>query len=870
MSLTPGVRLGPYEVLSPLGAGGMGEVYKARDTRLDRIVAIKISQDRFTERFEREARTVATLSHPHVCTLYDVGPNYLVMEYIEGEPVKGPLPLNDALKQAVQICDGLDAAHRKGITHRDLKPGNILVAKSGVKILDFGLAKIEGGSAGDELTTQVMTQAGVIVGTLQYASPEQLQGRKTDARSDIFSFGLVLYEMLTGQRAFDGSSPASVIAAVLERPAPSVAAVASPAVDRVLQRCLAKDPDERWQTVRDLKAELEWIAGGTAATVAPGAPKANRWRERAGWFAALVVLGASVFLARSFAPAPAGEVVSFAIYPPEGAVFSSSLNTTVSTPQFAVSPDGRTIVFAATMLGGARSVLWRRPVAEVAAQVLPGTEDAVAPFWSPDGRWVAFFSEGQLKKIPAAGGPVQPITQTATDFRGATWGSDDTILFGSGTEAIRRVSASGGPVTSVTVMDASSEGSQRYPSFLPDGRHFLYTISGSPERTGVYMGSLDGTIKKRLIPATTSAVYARSGHVLFVEGDALLAQAFDVDRLDVSGQPFLVAERVGRSSAFQAAISVSGTNILAFSKTLSLQGLLTWFDRSGTLMGSADVEGDHPDFRVSPDERLLAASLLDPKTSRTDVWISDLERGSRTKLTRGGQISAAPLWSPDSAKVVFRTNRSGATELYRRSAGGSGDDEPVLAHAAAVAAQIQSTNLVNTDWSPDGRSIVFSVPSGVSGHDLWLLPLTEGKPVKLLASPSNEMHGNFSPEGDLIAYTSNESGRHEVFVQTFPRLDRRWHVSSNGGYEPRWRADGREIYYLSEDRKLMAVAVRPGPSFDVPKPLFQTRVSAGVTSNRTHYVPSRDGQRFLINTQNTDVAPTPITVVLNWTSALKK
>jgi Tol biopolymer transport system component len=541
----------------------------------------------------------------------------------------------------------------------------------------------------------------------------------------------------------------------------------------------------------------------------------------------------------------------------------------VSTPQFAVSPDGRTIVFVAAMRGS-RSLLWRRSVADVAAQVLPGTEDAVGPIWSPDGRWVAFFSEGKLKKIPLAGGAVQDITQTATDTRGATWGPDDTILFASGTEPIHRVSASGGPVTSATVMDASREGSHRYPYFLPGGRHFLYTISGSPDVTGVYAGSLDGTTKKRLIPPSTSAVYAPPGHLLFVDGDTLLGQAFDPDRLEVSGQPFLVSEHAGRSSAFQAAISVSGTNALAFAKTLSLQGMLTWFGRDGTVTGTADVEGDHPDFRLSPDGKLLATSLLDPKTSTTDVWINDLERGSRLKLTRGGQISAAAIWSPDSARVVFRTNRTGAVELFRRSAGGSGDEEPILTHAMARAAQIQSTNLVNTDWSADGHSIVFSAPSGVSGHDLWLLTLEEKKPAKFLASPSDEMHGNFSPDGRLIAYTSNESGKHEVYVQTFPRLEKRWPVSSNGGYEPRWRADGREIYYLSEDRKLMTVAVDPGPSFGVPKPLFQTRVPPGVTSNRTHYVPARDGGRFLVNIQASDVAQTPITVVLNWTAALRK
>jgi eukaryotic-like serine/threonine-protein kinase len=875
MPLTAGERLGPYEIVSPLGSGGMGDVYTARDTRLDRVVALKISQERFSERFAREARTVATLNHPHVCTLYDVGPDYLVMEYIEGQPIKGPLAVSDALKQAIQICDALDAAHRKGVTHRDLKPANILLGKSGVKILDFGLAKVEHELAAAEMAGQAMTQAvtevGVMVGTVGYASPEQLQGKRTDARSDIFSFGIVLYELLTGRRAFDGPSAASVIAATLDRPAPSVAAVAPPAVERVIQRCLAKDPDDRWQTARDLKAELEWIAGG-GATVAAAASKANRWRERAGWIAAaLVFLVASFLLIRSADRASVpGDVVSFAVYPPEKGVFSASPNTTVNVPQFAVSPDGLTIVFAAAMPGAA-PLLWRRSIADVAAQALPGTEDAMAPFWSPDGRWVGFYSDGKLKKTPAAGGAVQVVSQTATDFRGATWGPDDTILFASGTEPIHRVTAAGGPVTAATAMEAPSEGSHRFPSFLPDGRHFLYTVLGASDRTGVYAGSLDDKTTKRLITANTSALYALPGYLLFVSGDTLLGQAFDAERLEVSGQALLVAEHVGRSSAFDGAISVSRTSTLAFAGTLSEQGQLTWFDRAGTAAGSADREGDHPDFRVSPDEKLLAASLLDPKTGTTDIWLIDLARGSQTRMTRGGQISAAPIWSPDGTKLVFRTNRSGSIELYQMSVGGSGEGKPVLTHGMARAALVQSTNIVDTDWSPDGHSIVLSSPGVASGFDLWLLSLADGKgPIKFLDSPSDEMHANFSPDGHFIAYTSNESGRYDVFVQSYPQPDRRWQVSTNGGYEPRWRADQREIYYLSDDRKLMAVAIGPASSFGVPTPLLQTRVPRGVTANRTHYIASRDGRRFLVNTQTNDARPAPITVILNWAAALKK
>jgi eukaryotic-like serine/threonine-protein kinase len=393
-----GDRLGPYEILALIGSGGMGEVYKARDTRLDRIVAVKVSKTEFSERFEREARVIATLNHPHICQLYDVGPNYLVMEYIEGTPLKGPLPLDQALKYGVQTCDALDAAHKKSVTHRDLKPANILVTKAGVKLLDFGLAKIEEAQAAavaEETVTRSLTQEGAIVGTLQYASPEQLQSKRTDTRSDIFSFGLVLYEMLTGKRAFEGSSAASVIAAVLEREAPSVADVAPASLDRVLRRCLAKDPDDRWQTARDLKTNLEWIADVGASAAAAAAPARSSWRERAAWIAVAVVLAAamSFFAVSNGRTPPASETVRFSIYPPEKTTLSGAFNTTVSVPGFALSPDGRAIVFTAAE-AGAKPILWLRTMEEVAARPLPGTEDADSPFWSWDGRWVGFFAGG--------------------------------------------------------------------------------------------------------------------------------------------------------------------------------------------------------------------------------------------------------------------------------------------------------------------------------------------------------------------------------------------------------------------------------------------------------------------------------------------
>jgi eukaryotic-like serine/threonine-protein kinase len=857
--LTAGAQLGPYQIEAPIGAGGMGSVYRAVDTRLGRKVAIKICAQQFSGRFEREARAISSLNHPHICTLYDVGPNYLVMELVEGETLaarlqKGRLPMALVLRYAAEIADALAAAHALGIIHRDLKPQNIMITKSGVKVLDFGLAK----TARDE----TLTAARVVMGTPAYMAPEQLEGKECDARSDIYALGLVLYEMAAGKRLPRGQPP------LMEGLPPQFA--------HVIERCLESEPENRWQSASDVKRELEW-AGKTAdkTQVTTQGTESRKRLPRWIWGAAVSVLVLGLgwtmaHLRQPVAGAPAaGEVVSFAVYPPEKTAFSAAFNTTVNVPTFALSPDGRTIVFAAAT-EGAKPLLWRRPIGEVAAQALPGTEDAQHPFWSPDSQWIGFFAEGKLKKIPAAGGAVQVVTQTATDFRGGTWGPDDTIVFATGNEPLQRVTAAGGQATPASILTPQG-GSHRYPQLLPDGRHFLYANISSTDQSGVYAGSLDDNTEKRLLRTSTSAVYAPPGYLLFVDGDTLLGQAFDTKRLEESGQPFLVAEHVGRSSAFLSAISASRTGTIAYAGAIPQNGRLTWLDRGGNSLGSAGPEGYYTDFRLSPDERSLAASLVDPKAGTVDVWMTDLARGSNTRLTRGGLLNNSPIWSPDGARLVFRSNRNGAIDFYLRSAAGGGNEEHLLGPEAARTAQIQSLNLVDTDWSPDGQDILFSVPGVASGNDLWLLPLTgDRKPKKYLATPAEEMHGNFSPDGRLVAYTSSESGRFQVDVQTFPLSDKKWQVSTNGGYEPRWRADGREIYYLSEDRKLMAVAVGAGPSFDVPKPLFQTRVSAGVTGNSMHYVPSRDGRRFLVNTQTGDASPTPITVVLNWTAGLKK
>jgi len=879
MSLTAGMKLGPYEILSRIGAGGMGEVWKARDTRLDRTVAVKISRAQFNERFEREARAVAALNHPHICTLHDVGPDYLVMEYVEGRPLAGPLPVEEGLRYAIQIAEALDAAHRKGIVHRDLKPSNILVTKAGVKLLDFGLAKVMPEVApADATIAEAITQDHTILGTLQYMAPEQLQGKPADTRSDIFSFGCVLYEMFTGKRAFEGESPASVIAAILERDPPALSSfrpVAPRALERVIAKCLAKDPDRRWQSASDLRDELEWIAREGSAVEAAGTPARGRWLAWAGWIAALALLIMLILVLwiepqRRETGTVAGSI-RFAVYPPEGTVFMGG-STTVPVPQFALSPDGRALVFSAGAVGG-KPTLWLRLIDEVTAHPMQGTEGAIAPFWSPDGRWVGFFAEGKLNKIPRAGGAVQVIAEGVglRDAFGAAWGRDNTILFSRGNNPLYRVSAAGGALTAVTRLDESnSEASHRWPEFLHDGRRFLFTVRATAHR-GIFAGSLDGEVRKSLIRSDSSARYAPPGYLLYVAGDTLLGQAFNADRLELEGQPFTVAERVGRSLSSEGSFSASSAGALAFSGALLRLGRLTWFDRSGNALGFVGGEGDYPDFRLSPDDKRLAASLLDAKTNILDIWLNELAEGRSSRFSGASPFNAAPVWSPDGRRIVFRSAPKGAIELYGRSAFGGGREEPVLPLEAQRAAGMQMANFFPSDWSRDGLHIAFSTPGSESGSYIWVLPLRDkARPLMLLASASDQMHANFSPDGRLLAYSSNESGRFQVYVQTFPLSDHKWTVSTDGGYEPRWRGDGREIYYLSEDRQLMAAQVGAGPSFAVPRALFQTRVHAGVEAFRTHYVPSQDGRRFLIQTQSGGSAPHFITVLLNWTAGLKR
>jgi len=716
--------------------------------------------------------------------------------------------------------------------------------------LDFGLAKMNAPQpVSEETVTKALTEEGSILGTLEYMAPEQLEGKDADARSDIFSFGCVLYEMLTGR-------PAAAERTKLEQPA----------LESMVRTCLEKDPDARWQSASDLCRAL------ALPMTVPAAPKRNPWRERMAWIAAAVAIFVSFVVALRPGPAPAAaRAVRLSINPPEGTVLAGLAIASVPAGQLALSPDGRWIVFAAAATGS-RPMLWLRSLEAKAAHAMPGTEGAETPFWSPDSLLVGFFADGQLKSVNIAGGPVFEIAD-APDSRGGAWGPDNTILLGTGASGIVRVSSSGGTVTPVTHRDSSrQEGSHRFPEWLPDGKHFLYSVRSGllREQQGTYAGSLDGKTKKFLIHGLTSARYAPSGHLIFMNGDVLMAQSFDAERLELQGQPFIVENHIARSSLGDVPATISVTGIMAYAEALSETGRLTWFDRAGMEAGAIGPPGDYLDFRLSPNQTRLIFSLVDPRKGFPDLWLADLTLGNPAIFSSGDWLSQGGLWRPDGSHILFRTTmHGGVSELYKKSGGGAGTEEPVLLEPAIRDAGIKSAIVMPSDLSPDGNHLLFTVVGTDTG--LWLLSLDgSAMPVRYSSARGQQLHGNFSPDGHLVAYTSNESGRYEIYVRTFPLSDQQWTVSTMGGYEPRWRADGRELYYLSLDKRLMVVPVSPGRSFGVPRQLFQTRIPGGISVYRTHYVPSRDGERFLINTQAGNPAPAPITVVLNWTAALKK
>jgi serine/threonine protein kinase len=886
MPLGPGTKLGPYEIVGPLGAGGMGEVYRARDTRLERAVAVKVltahlsSDPTRKQRFEREAKTISSLNHPHICVLYDVGNqdgvDYLVMECVEGETLakrleKGPLPLEQVLRFGAQIADALDKAHRSGVVHRDLKPGNIMLTKAGAKLLDFGLSKtIEAAPAANletmVTTSKALTADGFIVGTFQYMSPEQLEGKEADARSDIFSLGAVIYEMATGQKAFTGKSQTSLIAAILAaepQPITKLQPMVPPALERVVKTCLAKDPDDRWQTAHDLKLQLEWIAeGGSLAGVPAPVVARRKSRERvllgvlATTAMAAVFLG---FLYVSRAPEQARIV---------RASIQSGANSNFNFGGFAVSPDGKRLAYLASAPDG-KNLLWIRSIDSFQAQPLAGTEGAGYPFWSPDGRFVGFFAGNKLKKIEASGGPPETLCD-APFGRGGTWNREGVILFTPtfNTPLYRVDAAGGGTATEVTRLDTSKgETSHRWPYFLPDGRHFLY-LAGSPyapkenPTNSIMVGSLDSKESKPLFRTRSNAIYA-SDHILFLRLDTLMAQPFDAKRLELTGEALPIGDHVRENepSVF-GLFSASSSGVLAYAEGIANENRqLIWVDRSGRKVGEVPGADAYQDLRISPDGKRLSFTL---QSGARDIWIEDIARSARTKLTFGSasaQTDFVPIWTPDGLRIAYVSARGGKFGLYQRASDGSGNEE-ILLEPTEKPRHLD-------DWSRDGKYVAFEEFSQ-GGWATWMLPrFGEQKPYPFLQSPTNLSLLRFSPDGKWVAYCSAETGRMEVYVVPFPGPGAKWQISTGGGIWPSWRRDGKELFYLAPDNKLMAAEVKTtGLNFGVGtvSSLFETRLLRSVGQP---YDATADGQQFIINYSG-EQPSAAISLVVNWNAEATK
>ncbi|MFZ0737214.1 MAG: protein kinase [Candidatus Acidiferrales bacterium] len=875
MTLTSGTKLGPFEIQSPLGAGGMGEVYRACDTRLDRTVAIKILPSRLSsnveakQRFDREARAISSLNHPNICHLYDVGSqdgtDYLVMECLEGETlaerlVRGPLPLEEVLRYGAQVADALDKAHQQGVTHRDLKPGNIMLTKTGAKVLDFGLAKQAQTTAGGASALTAMTAGkpltveGTIVGTYQYMAPEQIEGAEADARSDIFGLGCVLYEMTTGARAFAGKTQASVIASILaSEPAPlsRLAPMTPPALERLVRSCMAKEREDRIQSAHDVKLQLEWMAeaGSQAGVPAPIVAR-RRTSQKLAWAAAAVAAAAAIAFAIGFvlrAPVPA-HPLRVSILPPEQHTFDPL--------SIVLSPDGTKLAFVATPTGGAPQ-LWVRPLDSTAAQPLAGTDDAVFPFWSPDSRSLGFFAQGKLRIVDASGGAVQTLAD-APQPRGGTWGADGTVLYTPlPSSAMFRIPAAGGtpsPVIGQAQTEGSVAAAPRWPAFLPDGRHFIYFVFAPDSQAGargtIHLGALDSKLDTTLVESDYRGQYA-NGHLIFVRGGNLMSQSFDEKSLKLTGAPVPVAEQVRSDPRGTAAFSLSSDGKLIFAGGQGTTLDLAWYDRSGK-KGDVIDSGTFQDAHISPDGKKVSAARADAG-GHLEIYIYDLVRGTKSQFSFSQSRDDDPVWSPDGNTIVFDSARNGKIDLYTRPANGARQEE-LLYH--------DDTDKYPSSWTSDGKYIAYEVVT--NNHvDVWVMPMFgDRKPHPFLQEKYNNRYPEFSPDTKWMAYTSYEAGHSQVYVVAFPNAGGRFLVGDGVGGV--WSRNGKELLYLDDHSRIASVEVTAhGDSVELGKPQILFAAQPGL------FEASADGNRLLMMQVPVQNSPS-LTLVVNWLQELKK
>jgi len=886
VTLAPGTRLGPYEILAPLGAGGMGEVYRAHDTRLGRDVAIKVlpahpaSTSEVRARFEREARTVSQLNHPHICTLFDVGregeTDYLVMELLEGETLahrleKGALPVAEVLALGRQIAEALDRAHRAGVVHRDLKPGNVMLTKSGAKLMDFGLARAQAlGPVAGALTqsptvAQPLTAEGTIVGTFQYMAPEQLEGKDADARSDLWGLGCVLYEMATGTRAFEGGTQASLISAIMRDTPRSMAElqpVTPPALERIVRRCLAKDPDDRFQNASDLAFDLEALSttsgGASASPRAAGAPASRKILERLMWGVAVATL-AIVFVASHYARRVPVATRTTITSPP-------GMQISTNPCDAAISPDGKMIVFAASDSAG-QWWLWLRPLESLDARPIAGTEFSRVdgpngmPFWSPDGKSIGFFADDKLKTIPIYGGTPQLLAD-ASDGRGGTWNRQGVILFARSSQGpLFRMPQSGGAPEQVTFLDSSRhEIAHRFPCFLPDGRHFEFVaLLSQGGKFETWVGELGTRSRTLVLTATSGAVFVPPAHLVFVRDQSLMVQSFDPRRARLAGEPARIGEAPENLTTLgtnPASASENGTVVYPSSALASSR--LTWFGRDGKVQGDLPVAlGDYREISFSPDQRQIAL-LRQSSSAGNDIWIADASRGSMTRLTTDGSNKKNVLWSGDGAQIAYATVRGSEGDFYARPASGS-DAERLLYGSNSAFKQLDQL-------TRDGAYLVFDDLGLTTNRDLWVLSLRGDRGLMpYLRTPFEESFGAISPSGRWMLYQSNQSGRWEINVQSFPVPGKKVRISTDGGSGGVWRDDGAEIWYTSP-KGLMLVSVNDGQTLAAGEPrmlvpLPKGFVAAGATS---------DFKRFLLAVEDGDAQRTSLTVLTNWTSLLRR